>query len=426
VKIADGVFNFIKELRGMPGKKEQEVSVKDLVTKTRKELLELAGRLGVAVGAKTRKSGIVSAIAAELSEGAEAGARLVEEGRKKARKAAAGATKRIRGAARGPGRTRPGASRLSKVVASVVRTTAEVAGKLMHIEEAAEKAAAQAAKSEEPAETAPYQAPVGGENPPVNGHAAVVHGTGQAEAMKFSIAEKPQTQTFVREEYLGELPDGYGSDRLFLIGRDPNWIFLYWDLSPSKAGEIRSRSEDGRMRLQVLDVTDIVFDGFNAHKTLEYLLPDGARNWYAYVNAPGRDFIARLGSRTQKGFETAVTSRRIRMPPDDFSARTDATFVTIPFEIPFERLMRMIREMVKDTGDVAVAMAALQARGVTLPFSYGGEAGATGFFEEFVGADGEKYRKFMLGSEEMLLRLKREAPLNVSSGGSGNFGGSGG
>ena len=32
-------------------------------------------------------------------------------------------------------------------------------------------------------------------------------------------------------EYLGELPESYGTRRLFLAARDPRWLYAYWDFS---------------------------------------------------------------------------------------------------------------------------------------------------------------------------------------------------
>ena len=33
-------------------------------------------------------------------------------------------------------------------------------------------------------------------------------------------------------EFLGYLPDSYGTRKLFLVARDPHIVFAYWDLDP--------------------------------------------------------------------------------------------------------------------------------------------------------------------------------------------------
>jgi hypothetical protein len=266
-------------------------------------------------------------------------------------------------------------------------------------------------------------APIGGEAPPapVAGE-KVVHGTGEADWAKFSLSEKPPRQKFPADEYLGELPESYDSERLFVVARDPYWLFLYWDLSNGKWDEV-VRAGNGKPYLRISDVTDIVFDGGNAHRTLEYELPYGAKNWYAYVNAPGRDFLAELGSRGPRGFVPVVTSRRVKTPPDDFSSRTDAQFVTIPMDVPFARLREILAAHGASDSELARVLARLQALGVSLPFEYLAAAEAGVPREEFLGADGERYRRYLRGSEEVLERLRREARENVSSGGVSSFSG---
>ena len=41
-------------------------------------------------------------------------------------------------------------------------------------------------------------------------------------------APEPELPAF---EFLGELPESYGTRRLFLAARDPRWLYAYWDFS---------------------------------------------------------------------------------------------------------------------------------------------------------------------------------------------------
>jgi hypothetical protein len=34
-------------------------------------------------------------------------------------------------------------------------------------------------------------------------------------------------------EQLGELPQGYGADTIFLVAQEPHWLFTYWDIDIS-------------------------------------------------------------------------------------------------------------------------------------------------------------------------------------------------
>ena len=392
--------------------KGHDVSVKDLFAKSRAELLELARSMNVKVDTGALRAGLISALATAINR-SPASQKVVAAGVTAAAKVVSRATRLSAGVKKTAAKAGANGKAAKAAVRSAVSKTAAKAGAAM------KKAPARAARPAAPKPEAPPKAdkPLGGETPPASTRPEkVVHGTGDADTAKFSLSEKPQRRQFPFDEGLGELPEGYASERLFAVARDPFWLFLYWDLSKGKWDEVTGAG-NGRPYLRIHDVTDVVFDGSNAHKTIEFELPFGARSWYACVNAPARDFIAQLGSHATHGFVPVITSRRLRTPPDDFSARTDAQFVTIPIELPFARLREILSGIGGDGGEIARALARLQSLGVQLPFDYqpgGGEVP----FDIVTGADGERYLRYLKGSEEMLEKLKREAQENVSSGAS--------
>ena len=48
-------------------------------------------------------------------------------------------------------------------------------------------------------------------------------------------------------EYLGELPESYGTRRLFLAARDPRWLYAYWDLSWQQLRDAEQESPEGKV-----------------------------------------------------------------------------------------------------------------------------------------------------------------------------------
>ena len=44
----------------------------------------------------------------------------------------------------------------------------------------------------------------------------------------------PPEATPVNIDQLGELPQGYGSDTIFLVAQEPHWLFTYWDIDISR------------------------------------------------------------------------------------------------------------------------------------------------------------------------------------------------
>src|SRR5260221_3767169 len=76
----------------------------------------------------------------------------------------------------------------------------------------------------------------------------------ELSAHKFDVTPKPPPpKQIFRDEYLGELPDAYGTGRLFLTARDPHWLYAYWDLTWQQMADYRGQSSDGRLLLRVFE-----------------------------------------------------------------------------------------------------------------------------------------------------------------------------
>ncbi|MSR64608.1 MAG: DUF4912 domain-containing protein [Verrucomicrobiae bacterium] len=175
-------------------------------------------------------------------------------------------------------------------------------------------------------------------------------------------------QTFI-EENLGELPDSYATGRLFLSARDPHWMYSYWDYGREQMHDFRMSARNGTVYLRVCDVTDINFNGHNAPVAQEIALDPNAREWYIHVAKASRNWVAQLGFYEPNGnFRVVSTSRVTHTPSDSVSNDTRARFVTIPFEIPFEHLKEMIRQYLREGGQLADVLAQLQEEDFPFPF----------------------------------------------------------
>ena len=69
--------------------------------------------------------------------------------------------------------------------------------------------------------------------------------TGPGE--KFSLGAKPPAQKFSG----GELPESYGTKKLFLTARDPHWLYAHWDLTHEQQKQFNHESTDGHLILRV-------------------------------------------------------------------------------------------------------------------------------------------------------------------------------
>lgn len=184
---------------------------------------------------------------------------------------------------------------------------------------------------------------------------------------RFEMPETKQ-QKFV-EENLGELPYSYATGKLFLAARDPHWLYAYWDYGHEQLHDFRMQARNGTVYLRLCDVTDLNFNGHNAPITQEIALNPESRDWFLHIGQAGRDYIAQLGFYEPNGnFRVVSTSRSTRTPSDTVSNDTRARFVTIPLEIPFQHLIEMVRQFLREGGQLADVLAQLQEDGYPFPF----------------------------------------------------------
>jgi uncharacterized protein len=171
---------------------------------------------------------------------------------------------------------------------------------------------------------------------------------------KFSLGATPPAQNFSG----GELPESYGTKKLFLTARDPHWLYAHWDLTRAQQLELNSASTDGHLVLRI-------FAGkIEGHPAYEIHVHPESRHWFAHVERAGNSYAAELGyySALGKWTRVAVSSGTVT-PPDAVSREDDAEFATIPFEFPFARLMQIIEDAVHDNIPLAQAIEELRRAG---------------------------------------------------------------
>jgi hypothetical protein len=171
---------------------------------------------------------------------------------------------------------------------------------------------------------------------------------------KFSLGSTPSAQTFSG----GELPDSYGTKKLFLTARDPHWLYATWDLTIQQQKELNAASTDGHLILRI-------YGGkIEGHPAYEIHVHPESRHWFAHVERAGSSYTAELGyySALGKWMRVAVSSSTLT-PPDAASSESEAEFATIPFELPFAKLMQIIEEAVRDNMPLAAAIEELRRHG---------------------------------------------------------------
>lgn len=120
-----------------------------------------------------------------------------------------------------------------------------------------------------------------------------------SEAKEEEPQKRAETKEVASLPKVPELPDAYGDNRIVLMVRDADWLFAYWELQKDVADRARntlsSQAEGIKTILRVYDVTDIIFNGCNAHKYFDVEVTGGARSWHIHTSETNRSFCVDIG-----------------------------------------------------------------------------------------------------------------------------------
>jgi hypothetical protein len=178
------------------------------------------------------------------------------------------------------------------------------------------------------------------------------------EASRDAAPPPPPAPAF---EDLGELPQTYGSETLFLIARDPHWLFAYWDID---FAAWQAKALDGKFSLKL-------FTGGGALESTTQVHPE-ARNWYVPARNAATTYRAELGCQGGDGEWVAIAkSDTAETPADQFSESAEADFATVPIHLTFQRLVDMVRGRMREGESLITALSRLQGEGRRLLFQPG-------------------------------------------------------
>lgn len=162
-------------------------------------------------------------------------------------------------------------------------------------------------------------------------------------AVEKSKYSNPETRKYTRP-MPSELPYQYGKDKIVLQVRDPWWLHSYWEVTQDTWEKLKTRLKDlfwsAKKVLRVYDVSQINFNGGNAHRFFDIEVSPESHSWYIDTGGPGRSWCVDLGLRLANGeFITIVRSNTVHTPLEGPSWITDEEWM-IPEEM-FGRLYGM-------------------------------------------------------------------------------------
>ena len=174
---------------------------------------------------------------------------------------------------------------------------------------------------------------------------------GEAASARQELAQALGSQS-------AELPEAYGTKRLFLTARDPHWLYAHWDFTREQQARYNQQSADGHLILR------IHFAPPDAGLVLEVHVHPESRHWFAHVERAATPYTAEVGWYNKRRKWTSIArSGATLTPPETISDETDLEFATIPADLPFEPLLALVKTPPQTQQPLARAVEALRREG---------------------------------------------------------------
>jgi hypothetical protein len=183
--------------------------------------------------------------------------------------------------------------------------------------------------------------------------------TGGGPGQRYALGPTPRQEHVESTRELGELPESYGTEKLLLTARDPHWLYAHWDLTRQQLREYNRRSADGHLVLRVYT------DRVAGEPFVETHVNPESRNWFVHVGRGGAKFVAVLGyyAKSNARWTQFAVSAPTLTPPDSLSPDSSVHFATIPVDVPFEKLLAIVKAAVGEHVPLAEAVQHLRAEG---------------------------------------------------------------
>ena len=127
-------------------------------------------------------------------------------------------------------------------------------------------------------------------------------------------------------EGLGQLPSGYGDNRLVCLPRDPTCAFVYWDLSPQQIAQAFEGMSGARALLKLIHLSGALLREVDVHLEM--------RGFYLYSLPSGAEFRVELWAAGERSSRLLRSTRPVRLPPAEPSSIIDEQYLHIELESP--------------------------------------------------------------------------------------------
>jgi len=160
-----------------------------------------------------------------------------------------------------------------------------------------------------------------------------------------------------------DLPEGYGTTEAVLLPRDPNWMFIYWEITDqTKAKACAKHGADIFERArQVIRVHDITADGTtdtDGRQHFDNPVRLEAKSWYINVPESGRTYCCEVGLATPEGdFLSLARTNAVKLPDGRVSDLVDEQWLSVTPD--FAKILQLsgVEYIGKGSGEVARSLA---------------------------------------------------------------------
>jgi hypothetical protein len=134
-----------------------------------------------------------------------------------------------------------------------------------------------------------------------------------------------------------ELPEAYGTGRVWLTARDPHCLYAHWDLTAEQRRRYQAFSTHRRLVLRV-------YVGLVASPpALELQVHPESKHWFVHVARAGIQYVAELGYyRSGQEWRTIAASNPAVTPHEGPAEEKAAQLATIPAEAPLPTPKEML------------------------------------------------------------------------------------
>ena len=113
-----------------------------------------------------------------------------------------------------------------------------------------------------------------------------------------------------------EPPHTYEMNKIVLLPVDPKFAFIYWEVREDTLNGVL-HAFGGKLNIRVYDVTNIDFNGYNAHEWWDIEVYDRIGTWYLRHNRSDRNLVVDIGVKSHDGhFHVIDRSRAVYFPRD--------------------------------------------------------------------------------------------------------------